>query len=150
MASEPPPIPHATPPPLPPLIAPAAPNWPDALVLQGRLHPLTLFFAVWGAIRAVLIPFIIVFLIRRDRGQEVYVWMALLFVGLPTVIAIVKYFTFTYRIIGGELITKHGILGRTERHIPLTRVQDVRIEQRVLHRIFRMADVHIETAGGKG
>ena len=151
MASEPPPIPPSLPNSMPPPIpARAHPSWAESLILEGRLHPLTLFFAFWNAIRGILIPFIIVFLFRRDKGQEVYVWMALLFVGIPTVLAIIKYFTFTYRISGGELITKQGILGRTQRNIPLVRVQDIRIEQRVMHRLLRMADVHIETAGGKG
>lgn len=148
MASEPPPIP--TPPPLAPTSTHATPSWTESLILEGRLHPLTLFFATWEAVRRVLIPFIIVFLLRRERGQEVYVLMALFFVGLPTVFAVLKYFTFTYRLVSGELITKHGVLGRTQRHIPLSRVQDIRIEQRPLHRIFRVAEVHIQTAGGKG
>jgi putative membrane protein len=145
MASEPPPIPTPWP------IAPQEPpSWTESLILEGRLHPLTLFFAIWEAVRRVLIPFIIIFLLRRERGQEVYVLMAFFFVGLPTAFAVIKYFTFTYRITRGELITKHGILGRTQRHIPLNRVQDIRVEQRPLHRIFRVAEVHIETAGGKG
>ena len=37
----------------------------------------------------------------------------------------------------------------TERRIPLTRVQDVRLKQGVLHRLLRMAEVQVETAGGK-
>ena len=151
MGSEPPPIPPPSPPTLPPPIPQSTgPGWAESLILEGRLHPLTLFFAFWNAVRGIIIPFVIVFLIRRDRGQEIYVWMALVFVGIPTFFAIVKYFTFTYRISGGELITKQGILGRTQRNIPLSRVQDIRVEQRVLHRLFGMADVHIETAGGKG
>ena len=148
MASEPPPIPRASGP--PPIPSAVAPNWAQSLIVEGRLHPLTLFFAVWNAIRGILIPFVIVFLIRRDKGQEVYVWMALLFVGLPTLLAVVKYFTFTYRVTDTELITQHGVLGRTQRNIPLIRVQDIRVEQRVLHRVLGMAEVHVETAGGKG
>jgi putative membrane protein len=69
---------------------------------------------------------------------------------MPLVLALVRYFTFTYRIEHGELITAHGMLGRTVRHIPLTRVQDIRIEQGVLHRLFGVAEVFVETAGGKG
>jgi putative membrane protein len=118
--------------------------------LEGRLHPFTLVFAVWHAVRTVLLPLIIVFVFGRRRGPEAYVWVAALFLGLPLALAVVRYFTFTYRIENGELITKHGLLGRTERNIPLGRVQDIRIEQGVLHRIFGMADVFVETAGGRG
>ncbi|HKY05559.1 MAG TPA: PH domain-containing protein, partial [Blastocatellia bacterium] len=49
-----------------------------------------------------------------------------------------------------DLVTEQGILGRTERHIPLDRVQEISIEQGVLHRIFGVVDAKIETAGGQG
>jgi putative membrane protein len=84
------------------------------------------------------------------REQDTDLWVGAIFVGLPLVIAAIRYFTFSYRIENGELVTREGLLGRTERHIPLTRVQDIRIEQGVLHRMFGMADVFVETAGGSG
>ena len=135
-----PPIPSAT----PPVIAPCSPQ------LAGRLHPLTLLFAFWNAVRNIILPLIVIYFFGRRRGSDTYIWVAAVFLGLPVAWAIVRYFTFTYRIENGELITRHGLLGRTERNIPLGRVQDIRIEQGVLHRIFGMADVFVETAGGRG
>lgn len=140
----PPAIPPTIPPTLPPVILPATPQ------LAGRLHPLTLVFAFWNAIRNILIPLILVLIFNRRRGADTYIWVATIFLGLPVAWAIIRYFTFTYRIENGELITRHGLLGRTERNIPLARVQDIRIEQGVLHRMFGMADVLVETAGGRG
>jgi putative membrane protein len=150
MASEPPPLPPL-PPQLPPEAAAAPPPIPlsAAPSLEGRLHPFTLFFAFWNAVRNFLLPLVIVLLFRR-REPDVYIWIGSLFIGLPIALALIKYFTFTYRIEHGELITKQGLLGRTERNIPLSRVQDIRIEQGVLHRMFNMADVLVETAGGRG
>src|SRR5687768_2284588 len=149
MESEPPPVPSSVPPPLPPELPPVIPA-SATLTLEGRLHPFTIFFALWNAIRNFLLPLIIVLLFGRRREPDVYIWVGSLFIGLPVGIALIKYFTFTFRIQSGELITKQGLLGRTERHIPLGRVQDIRIEQGVLHRMFGMADVLVETAGGRG
>ena len=59
----PPPAPHVTPPPewVPLPYAPPVP--------QARLHPLTLFFAAWNAIRGFIIPILVVLFLRRDaRG----------------------------------------------------------------------------------
>lgn len=144
MGSEPPPLPPS-PPPLPPL----APTSSGAAV-AGRLHPFTLFFAFWNAARNVILPLLLVLLFGRRRDPDLYLWVAAIFLGLPITWAVIRYFTFTYRVENGELITKQGLLGRTERNIPLGRVQDIRIEQGVLHRMFGMADVFVETAGGRG
>jgi putative membrane protein len=142
MESEPPPLP-------PPLPAQPAPGFAQNLLLEGRLHPLTLLFAVWNTVRGIIIPAIIIVFFGRKRAEDLYFLLAMIFLVLPIGLATIRYFTFTYKIQGSELITHQGVLGRTQRIIPLSRVQDIRIEQSVLHRVFRMADVHVETAGGK-
>jgi putative membrane protein len=152
MESEPPPLPPS-PPPLPPALPPELPpTIPQAsgTALEGRLHPATLFFAFWNGIRNVIFPLLVVLLFGRRKEPDVYLWVVAIFLGLPMAWAVIRYFTFTYRIENGELITRQGLLGRTERQIPLSRVQDIRIEQGVLHRMFGMADVFVETAGGRG
>ena len=125
---------------------PPAASAPPA-IFEGRLHPMTLVFNAWSLVRGFIIPAILVLFFGSKGFMGGFV---LVFIMLPMAVAIIRYFTFTYRIQGGELITAHGLLGRTERNIPLARVQDIRIEQGVLHRMFGMADVHVETAGGRG
>lgn len=116
-------------------------------VVSGHLHPLTLVVALFTTIRNLLLPALFM-LITRTEG---WLGLILLFVvGLSLVGALVRYFTFTYRIQGGELITRQGVLERRERNIPLTRVQDLRIEQGLVHRLLGVVDLHVETAGGQG
>ena len=121
------------------------PPAPAPEFLQGRLHPYTLLFALVHTVRGVLIPLIFVLVVGNPTFAVAYL---ALFGALPALFSLVRYFTFRYRIEGGELITEQGIWQRTERHVPLTRVQDVRLEQGVLHRLLRVVDVHVETAGG--
>jgi len=116
-------------------------------VFQGRLHPLTLVFAAWHTFRGFLLPLVALLFFGNKAAWST---LLLVFIGIPLVLAILRYFTFTYRIERGELITAHGLLGRTERQIPLARVQDIRIEQGVLHRLCGVAEVFVETAGGQG
>lgn len=155
MPSEPPPQPGApapaegattTTPPLPAL-TPPAPSLAAAL-LDGRLHPFTLLIAVANTVRSAALPLIALFALGNRPAFGI---AFLLLLTVPSLLAaLARYFTFTYRIAGGEMITRQGIFDRTERHIPLSRVQDVRLEQGVLHRLLRVVDVHIETASGKG
>src|SRR5213075_747050 len=142
MASEPPPLPPVFP-------GQAPPGLTQGLLLEGRLHPLTLIFSAWHTVRGLLIPLIVIVLFGRRRAEDAYLPFVFLVLVLPLGLATIRYFTFTYKIQNGELITHQGVLGRTQRIIPLSRVQDIRIDQSVLHRLFRMADVHVETAGGK-
>lgn len=116
-------------------------------ILQGRLHPLTLAFSAWTAIRRLIIPAVPLLFFG---GRLAFAGMLSLLLFLMLARAFAKYFSFVYRIEGAEIITKQGIIERTERHIPLERVQEIRIEQDLLHRIFGVADVHVETAGGSG
>lgn len=138
----PPPLPAQT----PPLFAGAGSETAHSL-FGGRLHPWTLAIAGLRAVRAFAIPAVIVLF----AGREATLGLMLLFaLGLNMLLALVRYATFRYRLQGGELITQQGLLSRQERHIPLARVQDLRLEAGPLHRLLNVVDVHVETAGGEG
>ena len=125
---------------------PAAERMNPATIFTGHLHPLTLVFGIWHGLRNAWPLLLAAFFGNR--------WIA--FVLLPlslggtVAFAALRYFSFSYRIENGELITKHGWLSRSERHIPLARVQEIRLEQHLLHRVFGVVDAQIETASGKG
>jgi putative membrane protein len=117
---------------------------------QARLHPMTLFFAAWNAIRGFLIPILVIVFLRRDARALGWLPVAGITATVAVGWAMLKYFSFTYWITGGELVVRSGVLSRTERHIPLSRVQDVRLTQGPLHRALRVVEVQIETASGQG
>lgn len=113
---------------------------------EGRLHPLTVAFGLFKAARGI-IPVIPLLLF----GNKIYGLVLLLAIAASTVAAaLARYFSFTYRIEGNELITQQGILERKQRSIPLERIQEIRVEQGVLHRVFDVVDAKIETGGGEG
>ena len=123
-------------------------------VPHSRLHPLTLAFAAWDAVRGFLIPALIVIFLRRGARNLGWVPVAGTMGAAAVAWAMAKYFTFTYWVspgaAGGELVIRSGVLSRTERHIPLARVQDVRLKQNPMHRATGVVQVEIETAGGEG
>ncbi|MGH7720144.1 MAG: PH domain-containing protein [Gemmatimonadaceae bacterium] len=75
---------------------------------------------------------------------------ALFIVGRVFSIAgsVIGYGGFTLERAGGELRKRYGLLARREAHVPLRRVQAVRVEESVLRRKLGVASLKIETAGG--
>jgi putative membrane protein len=134
--------------PEPPILtAHTAPPPAGLPVLAGHLHPLTLVVVGFNAIRNLLIPAVIVLATGSQASLGV---MLLFFLGLNLLQAFIRYFTFTYRVEAGELTTRQGLLERRERRIPLTRVQDLRLEQGLIHRLLGVVELQVETAGGQG
>lgn len=149
-------MPSDTPPPVMPPVLNGGTEMPPPLPLEalpagrqleGKLHPLTLVLSAWVAVRGFFLPILVALFASGRTGTGTFL---LVFPALAVIGGLVRYLVFSYRLENGELITRDGLFSRTERHIPLHRVQDIRIEQGVVHRLLKVADVHVETAGGKG
>ncbi|WP_257297530.1 PH domain-containing protein [Haloarchaeobius sp. FL176] len=63
---------------------------------------------------------------------------------------VATYLRFEYELTPDTFDFAAGVVGRTEREIPLRRIQNVDISQSLWHRLFGVAVVRIETAGGGG
>lgn len=116
-------------------------------IAAGHLHPLALVFDLTRLARGFLLPAIPLLLFSRRSSWGV---MLILLAAFALGRAVVRYLSFTYRVEGGELITREGLIGRTERHIRFERIQEVRIEQSLMHRIFNVVEAKVETGGGGG
>lgn len=123
------------------------PAAPLATLMEGRLHPTSLLFTVWGAMRRMTWFVVLAVVFRREATVVFYLIPPL---ALMMAAGAVRYFSFRWRLDDGELVIRQGVVGKSERHIPLDRVQDVRFEQAVLQRMLGVCVVHVETAGGKG
>ena len=61
---------------------------------------------------------------------------------------VARYYRFTYELADGTLSVDSGVFDRQERDIPLSRIQNVDIERGPIQRVFGLAVVKFETAGG--
>lgn len=115
-----------------------------------RLHPATLALAVLrlGPQALNLIPALVA--IGVTGGWR---WVApalLLFLLLSLAFSWVHWMRFVWRVDHDDLSIASGILARNHRTIPFDRIQDVNIEQGMLHRLLGLAKVGIETGAGSG
>ena len=79
------------------------------------------------------------------------------FVGLILVLrvlsmawAFVRLYGFTLRRAGDDLRFEYGLLTRVSGTVPQRRIQTLTVSGSPLHRLFRRASVHVDTAGGDG
>ncbi|MBP6821418.1 MAG: PH domain-containing protein, partial [Acidobacteria bacterium] len=114
-------------------------------IFEGRLHPLTLVIGLTKYGRALVPALALVLFGNRWAGVPLVIFAA---TGLSA--TLIKYFSFRYRIENGELITQEGLIEKRQRNIPLERVQEISIEQGVLHRLLSVVDAKIETGSGGG
>lgn len=111
-----------------------------------KLHPLTMVHRLIIAVPGFIL---ILWPALRSGDTEslisLYMVIALGVLGLPLVIA--QYQRFRYWITPSELIIHSGVFKRQHRNIPIERIQNVEIVQRLLSRVFGTAKVNVVTAG---
>ncbi len=115
-----------------------------------RLHPWSWLFVLLQQLRQFVVPLVVLlFAGRRDNGPWEYAEYApLVGVGALVVVSVLQYFTYRYRIGADGISIRSGLLQRNLREIPFSRIHNVALHQSLLHRVFGVAEVRLESAGG--
>ena len=119
----------------------------DQLAGFGRLHPTSLVFDILSHFRSLIFPAAITAFSAASGSVTGLILAAAIF--LPTILmSIVRYFTLSFRIDDGELVVTQGVFFRRVRTVPVSRIQNIDLVQSILHRVFDVAEVRVETASG--
>ena len=115
-----------------------------------RLHPLSMAFLLAGHARSLL-PAVLVALTQARRAP----WLLVLVAAMAGVMAagtVLTWLRHTYELDPEEGVLRidEGVLARKHRTVPLDRIQQVSLAQKLLHRLLGVARLRIETAGGAG
>ena len=112
---------------------------------EHRLHPMSWLFVLLAQLKQFIVPLIALFLFGRrdDSGLWPLIGVAALAIG-----SLWQYFTYRYGVGEDALVVRSGLLERSLRVIPFARIHNVAVEQSVLHRVFGVAEVRLESAGG--
>jgi len=121
---------------------------PQPSSADRRLHPWSWLFVLFGSLRQFLVPLLalVVFGGRRDESYQLIA--AAVAVVVLALVSVWRYFTYRYRIEGDSLVIRSGLLERSLRHVPFSRIHNVELRQTLLHRLFDVAEVKLESAGG--
>ncbi len=117
-----------------------------------RLHPWSWLFVLLMQLRQFLLPLValVVFSGRGDSDTE-DMWSnlaALVVIVVLVAVSILQYLTFHYRIGRDAISVRSGVISRNRREIPFARIHNVVVHQNPLHRLFGVAELRLESAGG--
>jgi putative membrane protein len=123
---------------------------PPAEGQEQRLHPWSWLFALQQQVQQFLLPLValLFFGSRREDGQWPFQLVTLAVVAALVASALLHYLSYRYRIGRDALVIRSGILERTRREIPFARIHNVVVHQNLLHRLFGVAELHLESAAG--
>lgn len=113
--------------------------------LEHRLHPLSWLFVLIAQMKQFILPLIV--LLFAGRGDRNDLW-SLIAVGALALASLAEYFTYRYTLRGDGIRIRSGWLHRSLREIPFARIHNVNLHQSLLHRLFGVAEVRLEAAGG--
>jgi putative membrane protein len=136
-----------TPPAEPPRAARHAPSPAVGGAVERRLHPWSWLFSLWAEVRKFALPVILVVAAARFSFADLFF---LPFIVPVVFYALIRQLTLRYALDDTELIVRRSLLVyRSERHIPFTRIHNLKIIETPLHRLLHVVEVVVETASGK-
>src|SRR5690625_4813843 len=112
-----------------------------------HLHPIAILFNAIRTIRETIIPIGAGFLSFRGESFIYFLLGLSAFLIILFAFSIASWYRFTYRMIGDELRIEYGIFIRKKRYISKNRIQSIDLSAGVIHRLFNLVKVQIETAG---
>ena len=111
------------------------------------LHTTSLVFDLIAHVRSYLFPLVFGLVGAANGNVRLLIISGILFI--PAVLrSAFRYFTLRYRIEDAHFYVDQGLIFRKTRTIPVDRIQNIDLTQNVLHRIFKVAEVKVETASG--
>ncbi|WP_255681977.1 PH domain-containing protein [Natrinema sp. SYSU A 869] len=119
---------------------------------MNRLHPFSaVTMALQRGVTGLSMPFFVVMILSSVFDVVDVGWTFVLApIGFVAGVAygLTYYYRFTYTVTSETFDVTSGVLSRRSREIPYRRIQNVDVSQGILQRLFGLAAVSIETAGG--
>jgi len=69
--------------------------------------------------------------------------------GLFGSLSVLAWWRFTFQVLEGELVVRSGVLRANLLSVPIQRIQSLSIEQELLHRMFKLVKVSVDSAGSE-
>jgi len=112
---------------------------------ERGLHPWSWLFVLLQQLRQFVVPLVAAFFFGGDRNE---LW-GMIGVGVLALVSLLQYFTYRYQVGADAITIRSGWLHRSRREIPFARIHNVAVQQTLLHRVFHVAELRLESAGGQ-
>lgn len=97
-------------------------------------------------------PIALSIFIGRKSGssfQDIIGYVALGLAAFNLIGSVLTYFRFYFHIEDGAFVIDKGVLKRSKTNIPFERIQTINLQQNIVHQIFGVVSLEIDTAGAK-
>lgn len=114
---------------------------------KTRLHPAAVFFSFIKTVKELAFAIILGFISFKGESLFYFILAASIVLILILAFSVISWYRYTYRVEDDELRIEYGIFVRKKRYISKNRIQSIDLTASVVHRIFKLTRVNIETAG---
>jgi uncharacterized membrane protein YdbT with pleckstrin-like domain len=126
----------------------------EEIVLEFHPHWSTLIVTIFWAAVAVVVTGVVIFFIPGG-SQQTLIRLIVAAVGVIAILVVgllpfLRWVTTSYTLTNRRFVMRHGILSRSGRDIPLTRINDVSFQHNLLQRMLRTGTLVVESGGEHG
>ena len=116
---------------------------------QSKLGILVLFVFTLQKIIRVSIALIVVFAMNANKFYGKLIWLGIAIFVISVFITFIRYYYFTFQIDykSKELVIKKGFLKKSRISIQLHKIQQINLNQNLLHKVFQLYEINVDTAG---
>jgi len=129
-------------------------NNPSSLQEETRQSPVAILIILQRLfliiIKSAWPVFVFYFINPQSKFEYYLTLIGIGAVALSTIGSLISYFTFYFRLEETELVMRSGLLNKTFRTIPFDRIQTISFTQNIIHRIFNVVQLDLDTAGSSG
>ncbi|MET1031576.1 PH domain-containing protein [Domibacillus tundrae] len=118
--------------------------------MKKRLHPIRILFSMSYMVKNLFFPAIFLFVFHSAAEAKWVVWGRygfFIFILFSMIGAVLTWWTFRYEFREQTLHVHNGIFVKSERHVPLERIQNAHRHTSFFHKLFRMTSLSLETGG---
>lgn len=116
---------------------------------QSKLGILVLFVFTLQKIIRISIAMIVVFAMNMDKFFGKLIWLGISIFVVSVFVTFIRYYYFTFQIDykSKELIIQKGFLKKSRISIQLHKIQQINLNQNLLHKVFQLYEINVDTAG---
>lgn len=115
-----------------------------------KLHPATIIFEFIKIIKETIFGFGIGIILTLKESFFYFIIFASIFLVVLIIFSIISWARFTYRVENDELRIDQGVFIRKKRYLSIHRIHKIDLTANVIHRLFGLVKVQIDSASNSG